>query len=112
MRRALVITIVFVTLMLPAALQAHNGKHWTNRQAERNLIRYDLSNRDGQRITNVVDAVCDGYGHNFIASNGLRVYSKFSCAVYHTRGGPWCIDYWVRRGGNAVWLRDDPRFCF
>ena len=63
-------------------------------------------------MINVGDAVCSGFGHNFIAFNGLHVYSKFSCAIYPVRGAPLCIEVAVRNGANATWFRDSPSFCF
>ena len=110
-RLSLVVAALFAALVVVSSVSAHSGKHWTESQAERRLIAEDLERPNGS-VINVGDAVCSGFGHNFIASNGLRVYSKFSCAIYPVRGAPLCIELWVRNGPNATWFRDNPVFCF
>ena len=111
MKRAVVVITCLAALALPGAAQSHGGKHWTEGQAERRLIRDDLERPNGSTI-NVGDAACSGFGHNFIAFNGAHVYSKFSCGIYPVRGAPFCIEVSVRQGPNATWFRDNPRFCF
>lgn len=111
MKAAVGILTMVLAITVTGAASAHSGKHWTESQAERRLIRDDLSGPNGRTI-NVGDAACDGFGHNFVAFNGNRVFSKFSCAIYPVRGQAFCIELAVKRGSNATWFRDNPRFCF
>jgi hypothetical protein len=101
MRRLLAIGCALAMLGLPASALAHNGKHWTESQAEKRIVNDGISDNNGRYYPH--NAHCRGYGHNFIAFNGNHVFSKFTCALYFS-DGCMMIDLWVKQGRNWVWL--------
>jgi len=103
MKRMLLVLAVLTTLTVVPLAQAHNGKHWTNGQAQRHLVSDGFQFDSGPSYP--YSALCRGFGHNFIASNGNRVYSKFSCAT-HWDNGCFMYEIWVNRGFNWTW-RDE-----
>jgi hypothetical protein len=91
MKPLLALAAVVGLLVFPVTTGAHNGYHWTESKAERVLYENDLRDR-GRAVIFVEDVSCDGFGHNFIAWNGHRVYSKFTCTVLAANGRLRCVE--------------------
>jgi hypothetical protein len=106
MRKLKIVAIgcALAALLAPTSALAHNGKHWTETQAEKKVINVGIRDDSGERHY-PYDALCRGYGHHFIAFNGNHVYSKFTCALYFS-DGCFMIDLWVKKGFNWVWLEE------
>jgi hypothetical protein len=113
MRLAIAIVVLTGALLVPAAAMAHGGYHWTETKAERVVYREDLW--DGQRRVIIVTGVsCYGYGHEFTASNGHRVYSKFTCTVEAANGRLRCVEIQLRGPQSQyvfLWHFINRRWC-
>lgn len=91
MRTLITACALVVLLLLPTVANAHGGYHWTESKAERVIYRDDLGDR-GRRVIIVQDVACAGFGHQFTAWNGFRVYSKFTCTVLAANGRLRCVE--------------------